>query len=156
MQIQKQTQPVSLARLAVILGLALSAAMLLHVLPALSGNGQNRPAQRQSSPASQRAVAALSPYVDVHSHLDETNVDGSMQSAIDSMPVENLARIVFMPSPFTVADANRFDIERLHAQHRVNLARDVRGELAKVLRRFNGGLGFGRRKRTEHQSCHLE
>jgi predicted TIM-barrel fold metal-dependent hydrolase len=112
MQIQKQTQPVLLARLAVISGLALSAAMLLHVPPAQSGNPQN-PAQTQNSPASQRAVAALIPYIDVHAHLDETNVDASIQSAIDSMPVENLARIVFMPSPFTLADASRFDVERL-------------------------------------------
>jgi predicted TIM-barrel fold metal-dependent hydrolase len=36
-----------------------------------------------------------------------------MRSAIASMPVENLAKIVFMPSPFTLADANRFDVERL-------------------------------------------
>ena len=112
MQIQKQTQPVSFARLVVILGLALSAAMLLRVLPAQSGNRQDKPALKQSSPASQRAVAALSPYTDVHAHLDETNVEGSMQSAIDSMPVENLARIIFMPSPFTLADASRFDVER--------------------------------------------
>jgi predicted TIM-barrel fold metal-dependent hydrolase len=110
MQIQKRTQPVTLARLAVISGLALSAALLL--IPAQSGNPPN-PMQTQNLPASQRAVAALSPYIDVHAHLDETNVDGSMQSAIDSVPVENLARIVFMPSPFTLADASRFDVERL-------------------------------------------
>jgi predicted TIM-barrel fold metal-dependent hydrolase len=111
MQIRKQTQPFTLA-IAVISGLALSAALLLHVPPAHSGNPQSR-MQTQDSPASQRAVAALSPYIDAHAHLDETNVDGSMQSAIDSVPVENLARIVFMPSPFTLADASRFDVERL-------------------------------------------
>ena len=55
----------------------------------------------------------MSPYIDVHTHLDESDVGGSMQSAIDSMPAENLAKIVFMPSPFTLADANRFDVERL-------------------------------------------
>ena len=70
-------------------------------------------AQQQSNSSAHRPVAALSPYIDVHTHLDETNVDGSMQSAIRAMPEENLAKIVFMPSPFTLADASRFDVERL-------------------------------------------
>jgi predicted TIM-barrel fold metal-dependent hydrolase len=107
MQIRKKREPISSHSLMLILGIVLAGAFAAH-----SGNPQN-PAQTPNSPASQRAVAALSPYIDVHAHLDETNVGGSMQSAIDSMPVENLATIVFMPSPFTVADANRFDIERL-------------------------------------------
>lgn len=94
-----------------IIALAFAGVTLLHILPAQIGNAQSEPSQGSS--ASQRAVAALSPYIDVHTHLDETNVDGSMQSAIDSMPVENLAKIIFMPSPFTLADANRFDVERL-------------------------------------------
>ncbi len=72
-----------------------------------------KPAQAGDSSAAHKPVAALSPYIDVHTHLDETNVEGSMQAAIRDMPQENLARIVFMPSPFTLADANRFDIERL-------------------------------------------
>jgi len=61
----------------------------------------------------QKTFAALSPFIDVHTHLDETNVGGSMQAAINAMPQENLAKIVFMPSPFTLADANRFDVEGL-------------------------------------------
>lgn len=104
-------QTTALLRCSTIMGLAFAGATLLRLLPAQIGNAQSKPAQTAS--ASQRAVAALSPYIDVHTHLDETNVGGSMQSAIDSMPVENLAKIVFMPSPFTLADANRFDVERL-------------------------------------------
>lgn len=69
----------------------------------------------QNSSASQKPVAALGPYIDVHTHLDETNVSGSMQAAIDAMPRENLAKIIFMPSPFTLADSNRFDVEQLLA-----------------------------------------
>jgi predicted TIM-barrel fold metal-dependent hydrolase len=80
----------------------------VRLVPAQFGH-----AQAQNSPAPHKAIAALSPYIDVHTHLDETDVDGSMQSAIRAMPEENLARIVFMPSPFTLADANRFDVERL-------------------------------------------
>ena len=67
----------------------------------------------QNSSASQKTLAALNPFIDVHTHLDETNVDRSMQTAINAMSQENLAKIIFMPSPFTLADANRFDVERL-------------------------------------------
>jgi predicted TIM-barrel fold metal-dependent hydrolase len=70
-------------------------------------------AQRQTTTSAHSPVVALSPYIDVHTHLDETHVDGSMESAIRAMPEENLAKLVFMPSPFTLADDGRFDVERL-------------------------------------------
>src|SRR5579864_3642959 len=96
-----------------IAGLILAAAIVARVLPMQIGHARAKPAQAGDSSAPHKPVAALSPYVDVHTHLDETNVQGSMQAAIGDMPQENLAKIVFMPSPFTLADANRFDIERL-------------------------------------------
>lgn len=91
----------------------LAGALLLSVLPATVGQALSTFVEAQNSSAAHKPVAALNPYIDVHTHLDETDVDGSMQSAIESMPVENLAKIVFMPSPFTLADASRFDVERL-------------------------------------------
>jgi predicted TIM-barrel fold metal-dependent hydrolase len=109
----QQKQATSLRRPMLVLGMALAGAMLVRVLPAQTGHAQSNAAQTQISSAPHQPVAALSPYVDVHTHLDESDVDGSMQSAIRAMPEENLARIVFMPSPFTLADANRFDAERL-------------------------------------------
>jgi predicted TIM-barrel fold metal-dependent hydrolase len=112
-QDRKESQPISLRIVIGVLGLALPAAMLLRVLPPQIVHAQSKPSAPQSSSAPHKAVAALSPYIDVHTHLDETDVAGSMQSAIDSMPAEDLSRIVFMPSPFTLADANRFDVERL-------------------------------------------
>src|ERR1700722_18891166 len=108
-----------------ILGTALAAAMLVRVLPVIVrfapaqiglaqiARAQSKPAQTQNSSASHKPIAALSPYIDVHPHLDESDPEGSMQSAIHAAPEENLAKIVFMPSPFTLADANRFDLERL-------------------------------------------
>src|SRR5437016_7981924 len=96
-----------------IAGIALGGAMLVRFLTPQIGDAQTKSAQSENSSASQRSVAAMSPYIDVHTHLDESDVGGSMQSAIDSMLAENLAKIVFMPSPFTLADANRFDVERL-------------------------------------------
>lgn len=88
--------------------IALAIALLLRLLPAHA-----KPAPPQSSSAPHKSAAALSPFIDVHTHLDETNVEASMQTAIRAMPEENLAKIIFMPSPFTLADASRFDIERL-------------------------------------------
>jgi predicted TIM-barrel fold metal-dependent hydrolase len=83
---------------------------VLCVVAAQSSSAQNSSASQKLKP-----VAALSPYIDVHTHLDETNIGGSMQAAIDAMPQENLAKIIFMPSPFTLADSNRFDVEQLLA-----------------------------------------
>jgi predicted TIM-barrel fold metal-dependent hydrolase len=96
-----------------IIGLILAAAILVRVLPMQIGHARAKPAQAGDSSEAHKPVAALSPYIDVHTHLDETNVEGSMQAAIGDMPQENLARIGFMPSPFTLADTNRFDVERL-------------------------------------------
>jgi predicted TIM-barrel fold metal-dependent hydrolase len=108
-----QRELTSLRRSVPIVGLLLAAATLVRVLPAQIGYAHPKAAQAGDSSAPHKPVAALSPYIDVHTHLDETNVEGSMQSAIGDMQEENLAKIVFMPSPFTLADANRFDIERL-------------------------------------------
>jgi predicted TIM-barrel fold metal-dependent hydrolase len=109
----QQKQATALGRWTLIVGIALAGAMLVRVLPAQIGQAQSTPAQTQNSSAPHKPVAALSPYIDVHTHLDESDVDGSMQSAMRAMPEENLAKIVFMPSPFTLADASRFDVERL-------------------------------------------
>ena len=96
-----------------IAGVLLVAAMLARVVPMEIGYAHPTTAQAGDSSAAHKSVAALSPYIDVHTHLDETDVEGSMQAAIGDMPHENLAKIAFMPSPFTRADANRFDVERL-------------------------------------------
>ena len=112
MRIRKPRQPGSFRRI-VALGLALAGTVLVELRLIQIGQARSKPAGRHSSSVSHKPVAALSPYVDVHTHLDETNVAGSMQSAIESMPSENLVKIIFMPSPFTLADANRFDVERL-------------------------------------------
>ncbi len=109
----KKAPPTSLRRSLAIVGIALLGAILGRVLPAQIGRAQTKPARTQSSSLPHKLVAALSPYIDVHTHLDESDVDGSMQSAIRAMPEENLAKIVFMPSPFTLADAGRFEVERL-------------------------------------------
>ena len=56
-------------------------------------------------------VSALSPYVDNHAHPDSSNIQASIEAVLVAMPRENLARIVFMPPPFTMADSMRYDAE---------------------------------------------
>ncbi len=92
---------------------AVAFAVLISLLYGFSA--ETCSAQNSSASENSRSVPALSPYIDVHTHLDEANVDGSIQAAIDAMPQENLAKMIFMPSPFSLADANRFDVEQLLA-----------------------------------------
>jgi predicted TIM-barrel fold metal-dependent hydrolase len=104
----QRRQAKSFLGLALVLEIIVAGALLTRLLAA-----HPKPVQTRNSSGPPKLVAALSPYIDVHTHLDETNVDGSVQSAIRDMPEESLAKIVFMPSPFTLADASRFDVERL-------------------------------------------
>ena len=89
-----QRELTSLRRSVPIVGLLLAAAVLARVLPMQIGYAHPKTAQAGDSSAAHKPVAALSPYIEVHTHLDETNVDGSMQAAIGDMPQENLSRMV--------------------------------------------------------------
>lgn len=60
-------------------------------------------------------VAAASPFIEVHTHLDPKDSAGSLQAALRAMKIENAAKMVFLPSPFTPDDPNRFDDEALIA-----------------------------------------
>src|SRR5690348_18072354 len=57
-----------------------------------------------SGPAASSAVAAASPFIETHAHLDQKDTSGSIQAALKAMPSENAARIIFLPSPFTPDD----------------------------------------------------
>ena len=56
-------------------------------------------------------VAALSPFIDVHAHMDHVDSERSVQAAMDAMKSENAAKIIFLPSPWTPEDKDRFDFE---------------------------------------------
>ena len=45
------------------------------------------------------SVPALSPFVDVHTHWENSDPQGSVEAALRDMPEENAVRIVFMPPP---------------------------------------------------------
>ena len=75
---------------------------------------QSKPgAPGASQNASSQNGAAVVPYIDVHAHLDPADVDGSLKTAAAAMPRENAAKIIFMPSPFTMESKDRFDSELL-------------------------------------------
>ena len=56
-------------------------------------------------------IRALSPYIDVHAHLDQSDAKGSLEAALRAMRVGNAEKIIFLPSPFTPDDPARFDAE---------------------------------------------
>ena len=66
------------------------------------------------SPAS-AGVAAVSPFIETHAHLDQKDTAGSIKAALRAEQSENAARIIFLPSPFTPDDPTRFDYDVLAA-----------------------------------------
>jgi hypothetical protein len=60
-------------------------------------------------------VAAVSPFIETHSHLEPKDTAGSIQAALRATQTENAAKIIFLPSPFTPDDPARFDDEVLIA-----------------------------------------
>ena len=86
----------------VLLGAA--AVFLSNLLPA--GGAQNQPPSLDTHPA-------MSPFVDVHTHPDPSDPERSVRAALEAMKLENAARIVFMPPPFTADDPGRYDAEIL-------------------------------------------
>ena len=92
------------------LSVAISFALLACAF--LAGRGFDRPVAAKSlPPADAPIVAATSPYIDVHTHLDPMDAPGSIRIALQAMGSENAARLVFMPSPFSPDDPGRFSDE---------------------------------------------
>jgi predicted TIM-barrel fold metal-dependent hydrolase len=105
-------------------GTGIAAALLAGGL--LAGQGLVRSLRANPlPPAGSTVVAASSPYIDVHTHLDQKNAAGSVQVALQAMEAENAERLVFLPSPFSPDDPTRFDDEVLRSAekgHRDKLA----------------------------------
>ncbi|HXR38243.1 MAG TPA: hypothetical protein VN776_04095, partial [Terracidiphilus sp.] len=87
------------------LGLAASLAFRSNLLRALAATGESQP------PSPAEPVQAISPFVDVHAHLEPADPAHSVQAALRAMTVENAAKIIFMPPPFTADDPGRYDAE---------------------------------------------
>lgn len=68
-------------------------------------------APQQQPPPQVPPVAALTPFIDVHAHMERADAERSVEAAVQAEPKENAEKIIFMPSPFTVEDSARFDVE---------------------------------------------
>jgi len=69
----------------------------------------------QSQPRPAQPVAALSPFIDVHAHLEAETADVSIQAARQAMKSENAAKILFLPAPYTAGDTGRVDSDVIAA-----------------------------------------
>ena len=87
------------------ISLLLASTFLLLTLAQASVFGQT------PQPSQAKPVPAVAPFVDVHTHPDPADPRRSVQAALEAMPAENAAKIVFMPPPFTADDAVRYDAD---------------------------------------------
>ena len=60
-------------------------------------------------------MAALSPFIDVHTHLEKAVAADSVEAAVQAMRAENSAKYLFLPSPFAQAGGRSFDIELIQS-----------------------------------------
>jgi predicted TIM-barrel fold metal-dependent hydrolase len=67
----------------------------------------------QSAARAAQPVPAISPFVDAHAHPDPSDPERSVRAALEAMKLENAAKIVLMPQPFTFEDRERYDAEVL-------------------------------------------
>jgi predicted TIM-barrel fold metal-dependent hydrolase len=77
----------------------------------LRGAGQTTTAAQQT-PATAAPIPAALPYVDTLVHFDSkvlSDPSGEVSAALQEIPHENAAKLIFMPGPFLPEDANRFD-----------------------------------------------
>jgi predicted TIM-barrel fold metal-dependent hydrolase len=91
---------------ALVAPLAASIAGASLTLSGSSLSGRQRPA------GSSDAVAALSPYIDVHAHIEPHPAETSVESARQAMTSENARTIIFLPPPETSTIAP-FDSEAI-------------------------------------------
>jgi amidohydrolase family protein len=63
------------------------------------------------SPAGTKLVPALSPYIEVHSHFDEHDAEGTVRSALRALGRQNTAKIYLLIPPMTFDDPGVYDAE---------------------------------------------
>jgi predicted TIM-barrel fold metal-dependent hydrolase len=77
------------------------------------------PVPQSSAPTSAAPVvtrvAAVSPFIDVHTHLERAVAEGSIEIAVHAMQAENSAKYLFLPSPFPEGGKGAFDIELIQS-----------------------------------------
>ena len=85
--------------------------LTLFVLLTLVGSGQQAPVKPDPVPP----IAAISPFIDVHVHLEKSVADESIEVAVQGIRTENIAKYHFLPSPFDEDGPAAFDVEFIKA-----------------------------------------
>ena len=82
-------------------------------------------------PSEQRAVPAVSPFIDAHTHFDEHDPEGSVRAVIQASPRENMVKTFLLIPPDTVNPSGGLDAARILAamkKYRSKLAALAGGE----------------------------
>jgi predicted TIM-barrel fold metal-dependent hydrolase len=87
-------------------GIGLVMLVAISSLPLLARTQDRRAAVEPSVPA-------LTPFIDVHVHIEREVADKSIETAVQAIPAENIAKYLFLPSPFDEEGHGSFDIEFL-------------------------------------------
>src|SRR5438067_989366 len=77
--------------------------------------GAPQGARGGNAPAGPPPAPAVVPYIDAHTHPDQTDMAGSVEAAVQAMPKENAKQIVFLPPPFLADNPEKFDAEQIMA-----------------------------------------
>jgi predicted TIM-barrel fold metal-dependent hydrolase len=65
---------------------------------------------KTASPAA-RAIPAVSPYIEAHTHFDEKNPEAAVQAALKGMQRQNASMIFFLAPPDTFDSPGKFDTD---------------------------------------------
>jgi predicted TIM-barrel fold metal-dependent hydrolase len=84
--------------------LTLVAALASHLLLA-----QQVPAK--TAPPADKAIPAISPYIEAHTHFDEKNPAAAVQAALRGMQVQNASMVFFLAPPDTFDSPGKFDTD---------------------------------------------
>jgi hypothetical protein len=77
-------------------------------LPQAGSQARAEDRQTASAPA---LIPALSPYMDLHAHIDPHDPTGAVEAAARSLKVQNAARIFLLTEPYPQDDPERYDVD---------------------------------------------
>src|ERR1700722_16205438 len=92
------------ARVFVLMCLMAAAARGSHLLLA-------RQTPAKTVPFGAKAIPAVSPYIEAHTHFDEKNPAAAVQAALQGMQRQNASMIFFLAPPDTFDSPGKFDTD---------------------------------------------
>jgi hypothetical protein len=90
------------------LGRVWTLALFFSFLP-----GHTQIAAQSKSPESTEPIAAITPYIEAHTHFDERDPEGTIRAALAALKVQNATKIIFQILPDTFDHAGHYDVEVL-------------------------------------------